>query len=77
MGSGKTLEFKVFSDMKRDGRLLQTVGPRNSFYAWSLSPDKKRIATQRPMKANLSPPDENAYALAWSPDDRSIAYLSF
>ncbi|MBZ5622040.1 MAG: hypothetical protein LAQ69_25425 [Acidobacteriia bacterium] len=30
----------------RDGRPLQTLGPRNSFYTWSLSPDEKRIAIQ-------------------------------
>ncbi len=29
----------------RDGRRIETVGPRNSYSSWSLSPDEKRMAT--------------------------------
>ncbi len=35
-----------FAWLDRDGRLVRTVGARNSFYAWSLSADEKRIAIQ-------------------------------
>lgn len=30
----------------RAGRLLETVGPRNSYSSWSLSPDEKRLAIE-------------------------------
>jgi eukaryotic-like serine/threonine-protein kinase len=29
----------------REGRRLETVGPRNSYSSWNLSPDEKRLAT--------------------------------
>jgi Tol biopolymer transport system component len=30
----------------REGKLLETVGQLNNYYAWSLSPDEKRLALQ-------------------------------
>ena len=41
---GGTLANRQLAWFSREGRLLENVGSPNGYYAWSLSPDEKRLA---------------------------------